>query len=212
MKIGIIGSGGVAQTLGTGFLSKGHEVKLSSRDTSKLDDWLKGAGDKASVGSFAEAAKFGDVVFISVHGVAAVAAVELAGAENLKWKTVVDLTNPLDFSGGTPPKFAATVGNSLGERVQKALPDSNVVKAFNSIGAPIMVDPIFDGQAATLVIAGDDEGAKKTVTTLAKEFGWDVMDLGDISQAFFVEAFASIWINYSFKTGEWNHAFKMLRR
>lgn len=212
MKIGIIGSGGVAQTLGTGFIGKGHEVKLSSRDTSKLADWLKSAGDKASVGSFADAAKFGDVVFVSVHGEAAVDAVELAGAESFKEKTVIDLTNPLDFSEGTPPKFTANLGNSLGERVQKALPAAHVVKAFNSIGAPIMVDPIFDGQAATLVIAGDDEGAKKTVTTLSKEFGWDVMDLGDISQAFFVEAFASIWINYSFKTGEWNHAFKMLRR
>lgn len=212
MKIGIIGSGGVAKTLGTGLLAKGHEVKLGSRDAGKLSDWLANSGDKASAGSFSDAAKFGDTVFLAVLGEAADEAILLAGAENLKGKTVIDLTNPLDFSNGTPPRFTSTVGNSLGERVQKLLPDAHVVKGFNSIGAAIMVDPIFDGQAATLVIAGDDDDAKKTVTTLAKEFGWDVMDIGDISQAFFVEAFASLWINYSFKTGEWNHAFKNLKR
>jgi 8-hydroxy-5-deazaflavin:NADPH oxidoreductase len=212
MKIGIIGSGGVAQTLANAYLEKGFEVKLGTRDERKLADWLENSGANASVGNFAEAARFGDVVFISVLGEAALDAVNLAGAENFKGKTVIDLTNPLDFSGGVPPRFTATPGNSLGERIQKALPEANIVKAFNTIGAGIMVNPHFGNDTATLFIAGNDEKAKEEARKLAEEFGWQVEDLGDIEQAFFLEAFASLWINYGFKNNHWTHAFKFLKR
>ena len=212
MKIGIVGSGGVAQTLANAYLEKGYEVKLGTRNSEKLAEWLKNAGENASVGSFAEAAEFGDVIFISVLGEAALNAISLAGAENFKSKTVIDLTNPLDFSGGVPPKFTATLGNSLGEQIQKALPEANVVKAFNSIGASIMVDPKFGDETATLFIAGNDENAKAETEKLAKEFGWEVEDLGGIEQAFFLEAFASMWINYAFKHNQWMQAFKLLKR
>lgn len=212
MKIGIIGSGGVAQTLANAYLQKGYQVKLGTRNAEKLDDWLEKAGENASVGSFAEAAQFGEAVFISVLGEAALNAIELAGAENLEGKTVIDLTNPLDFSGGVPPRFTATVGNSLGEQIQNALPGSNVVKAFNTIGAAIMVDPKFGDQTATLFIAGNDENAKGETKKLAEEFGWEVEDLGGIEQAFFLEAFASMWINYAFKHNRWMQAFKLLKR
>ena len=212
MKLGIIGSGGVAQTLGSAYSQKGYEVKLGTRSPEKLSDWLESAGENASVGSFADAAKFGDVIFISTLGEAAVHAIELAGAENFEGKTVIDLTNPLDFSEGIPPKFAAAFGNSLGEQIQNALPAANVVKAFNTIGASIMIDPKFGDDTATLFIAGNNESAKAEAARLAEEFGWDVEDLGGIEQSFFLEAFASLWINYGFKNNHWTHAFKFLKK
>ncbi|HEX8366972.1 MAG TPA: NAD(P)-binding domain-containing protein [Pyrinomonadaceae bacterium] len=212
MKIGIVGSGEVAQTLASGYLAKDYEVKLGTRSPEKLNDWLATAGESASVGSFTEAAQFGEVVFICASGAAALSAVELAGAENFKGKTVIDVTNPLDFSEGIPPKFTATVGDSLGERIQKALPEANVVKAFNTINRTTMIDPHFGDETATLFVAGNDENAKAETRRLAEEFGWDVEDLGDISQAFFIEAFASLWVNYAFKHDSWLHAFKLLKK
>ena len=212
MKLGIIGSGGVAQTLGTAYLGKGFEVKLGSRSTEKLSDWLASADGAATVGSFTDAAAFGDVIFITVLGEAALNAIDLAGKDNFRGKTIVDVTNSLDFSSGVPPRFSATTGNSLGEQIQRALPDANVVKAFNTIGASVMVDPKFGGDTATQFIAGDNDEAKAETTKLIKEFGWDVEDLGGIEEAFFLEAFASLWINYGFKYNNWEHAFKFLKR
>ncbi len=212
MKLGIIGSGGVAQTLGGAFASKGHEVMLGTRDAAKLEEWRAKVGDNASVGSFSDAAKFGDVVILSVLGEAVVQVIELAGKENFDGKTLIDLTNPLDFSEGVPPKFTGTVGNSLGEQIQRALPNAKVVKAFNAIGASVMIDPKFGSDTATHFIAGNDEAAKAEATNLIREFGWDVEDLGTIDQSFFLEAFASMWINYGFKYNNWNHAFKFLKK
>ena len=212
MKIGIIGSGGVARVLGSGYLRKGHEVMLGTRDAAKLADWLETAGDGASVGSFADAARFGDVVFLSVRADALRSAIDLAGAENFSGKTVIDLSNPMDFSNGIPPRFTATVGNSLGEQVQRALPEANVVKAFNSIGSAVMTDPVFDGETATHLIAGDNDAAKAQAAELIREFGWEVEDLGGIDQSFFLEALASLWVNHAFKTGNWTQAFKLLKR
>ena len=212
MKIGIIGSGSVAQTLGTGFVEKGHDVMLGTRDASKLAAWQAQSGEKASVGTFADAAKFGEVIFLSVAATALDPAIELAGADSFAGKTVIDLSNPMDFSGGIPPKFTATVGNSLGEKVQRALPEANVVKAFNSIGVALMTDPDFDGETATHFIAGNSDAAKAEATALIEEFGWDVVDLGGIEQSFFLEALASLWVNYAFKTNNWNQAFRLLRR
>ena len=212
MKLGIIGSGGVAQTLGTAFAGKGYEVMLGTRDASKLEEWRAKVGDKASVGSFSDVAKFGDVIILSVLGEAVINVIELAGKENLDGKTVIDLTNPLDFSKGVPPTFTATVGNSLGEQIQRALPNAKVVKAFNAIGASVMIDPKFGSDTATQFIAGNDESAKAEATKLIREFGWDVEDLGTIDQSFFLEAFASMWINYGFKYNNWNHAFKFLKK
>ncbi len=212
MKIGIIGSGDVAQTLANGYLAKGYEVKLGTRSAEKLSDWKEKAGGDASVGSFAEAAQFGKVVFICAFGAAALQAIELAGAENFQGKTVVDVTNSLDFSEGVPPKFTATVGNSLGERIQNALPEAKVVKAFNTINRTTMIDPHFGEETATLFIAGNDANAKAETRRLAEEFGWEVEDLGGIEQAFFLEAFASMWVNYAFKYNSWTHAFKFLKK
>lgn len=212
MKIGILGAGAVAQTLAAGFLKNGHEVMLGTRDSSKIADWLSGAGRGASTGSFAEAAQFGDIVFLSVNQNVIDSAIELAGSENLIGKTVVDLTNPMDFSQGIPPRFTVAYGDSLGEKVQRALPGSNVVKAFNSMGANIMTDPLFDGVPGTHFIAGNNAAAKAEVKQIAEEFGWEVVDAGEIGQAFFLEALASLWVNYSIKSGQREQAFKLLSR
>jgi 8-hydroxy-5-deazaflavin:NADPH oxidoreductase len=212
MKIGIIGSGDVAQTLANGFLGKGYAVKLGTRSPEKLSEWLENAGENASVGTFAEAAEFGEIIFICASGANALSAIELAGAENFKGKTVVDVTNPLDFSQGLPPRFTATVGNSNGEQLQNALPEARVVKAFNTINRTTMIDPHFGDETATQFIAGNDAEAKAQVTKLAEEFGWNVEDLGGIEQAFFLEAFASMWVNYAFKNNSWTHAFKFLKK
>lgn len=212
MKIGMIGSGNVAQTLAKGYLAKGHEVKLGTRDTTKFKDWIEKAGEKASVGSFAEAAKFGEIVFLSVPETATNGAIELAGKENLAGKILIDLRNPMDFSQGIPPRFTVTFGNSLGEQVQRALPETLVVKAFNSIGVEVMTDAQFGTDTATMFIAGNDAGAKSKVAALIGEFGWNVDDLGDIGQALYLEAFASLWVNYGLKSGSREHAFKLLKR
>lgn len=212
MKIGIVGSGGVAKALGSGYLSKGHTVMLGSRDTAKLDEWLSTAGGGATTGSFSDPAAFGEVVFLSVSGEGLLSAIELAGIDNFSGKTVIDVCNPMDFSSGVPPRFTATVGQSLGEQVQATLPDAKVVKAFNTMSAAVMTDPIFDGEPATHFIAGNDDGAKAEATKLIKEFGWQVEDLGGIDQAFFLEALASLYVNFAFKNNQWNQAFKLMKR
>lgn len=212
MKIGIIGSGSVAQTLGTGYIAKGYDVMLGTRDPSKLAAWLAQSGDRARIGTFADAARFGDVIFLSVAATAIESAIDLTGKGNFAGKTVIDLSNPMDFSDGVPPKFTATIGDSLGEQVQRILPEANVVKAFNSIGVAVMTDPVFDGEKATHFIAGNSDWAKAEATKLIEEFGWDVIDLGGIEQSFFLESLASLWVNYALKSNNWNMAFRLLRR
>lgn len=212
MNIGIIGSGIVAQTLAAGFAGKGHSVVIGTRTVGKLGDWLATARPNVSEGSFADAARHGEVVILSVNAANIESAIDATGANELAGKVVIDLTNPMDFSQGIPPRFTATVGNSLGEKVQRLLPDSHVVKAFNSMGFSVMTDPLFNGEAGTHFIAGNDEDAKLKVAGLLVEFGWEVLDVGDIDQAFFLEALASLWVNFSFRSGQREQAFKLLTR
>ena len=201
----------MGQQLGFGFLKQGHNVKLGTRDSSKLEDWLKEAGDKASVGTTAEAAKFGDIIIIATGWVGTESAINSAGKENFKGKIVIDVTNPLDFSEGTPPKMTSVQGNSGGERVQKWLSESKVVKAFNTINAYIMVNPKYEEGNPSLLICGNNYDAKKQVTSFAENFGWkSVIDMGDISMAYWLECFAMVWIHYAFKNNHWTHAFSLL--
>ena len=168
MKVGVIGSGVVGQTLAAGFLKHGHEVAVGTRDPAKLKDWqAKNKG--AAVKSFAEAAAFGDVVVLAVAGEVALDALKQAGAAALKGKTVIDACNPI---GGGPPvngvlSFFTTMKNSLMERLQKAYPEANFVKAFNSVGAGQMVNPHFAGGRPTMFICGADANAKNTVAESA---------------------------------------------
>lgn len=210
MKVGILGSGTVAKQIAIGFLNSGHVVKLGTRDSQKLNEWLESV-PSATVGSFSEAASFGDIVVIATLWGGTENALKLAGLDNFKNKIVIDITNPLDFSSGVPPKFAVTYGNSAGEQVQNWLKDSKVVKAFNTVSASIMVNPKLEEGNPDLLIAGDDLDAKKLVTEIAQSFGWqNVIDMGDIKQSFWLETFAMLWIEFGFKYNHWTHAFKLL--
>lgn len=211
MKVGILGSGTVAKQIGTGFINSGNLVKLGTRDTNKLNDWLQSAGSYGSVGSFKEAASFGDIIVIATLWGGTENAINLAGIENFRNKIIIDITNPLDFSAGVPPKFTASYGNSAGEQIQKWLPESKVVKAFNSVSASIMINPKLEEGNPDLLIAGNDDEAKKKVIDIAQSFGWqNVIDMGDIKHSFWLESFAMLWIEFGFKYNHWTHAFKLL--
>ncbi len=213
MKIGILGSGNVAQKLGEGFLRAGHEVKLGTRSPGKLAEWQKPLGEKSSIGSFQETANFGDLIVLATHGVATLEILKSLDKNNLKNKVVIDVTNPLDFSQGMPPKFTSSPGKSLGEQIQKFLNESKVVKAFNTISANRMCAPALEEGDPDLLICGNDENAKSQVAEIAKNFGWkSIIDMGDISKAFLLEATAMLWIDYGFKYNHWTHAFKILKK
>jgi predicted dinucleotide-binding enzyme len=213
MKIGIIGSGTVGQQLGNGLLKLGHQVRISTRDETKLVEWKNSAGENAASGSFQDAAIFGEVIVIATSWNGTINAINLAGIDNFSNKIVIDVTNPLDFSQGVPPRFSATLGNSGGEQIQKMLPDAQVVKAFNIISAYIMIDAPREEGVPDLFIAGNDNDAKTFVNDIAMKWGWgSVIDLGDISQSFFLETLAHLWIIYGFKNNNWTHAFKLLKK
>ncbi|WP_337861705.1 NADPH-dependent F420 reductase [Nitrososphaera sp.] len=215
MKVGIIGSGDVGQKLGDGFIELGHQVMIGSRDPGKLSAWAgKHHGSKsgrASTGTFEQAAKFGDVIVIATLWAGTKSAIEMAGPQNFAGKTVIDVTNPLDFST-MPPKLAIGCTDSAGETVQRMLPDAKVVKAFNTVGNPHMFRPDFPGGRPTMFICGNDEQAKKMVTDVLTAFGWESVDIGGIEGSRLLEPLAMLWITYYFRTNTGNHAFKLLRK
>jgi predicted dinucleotide-binding enzyme len=212
MRVGILGSGDVGQALGTGFLSRGHEVKIGSRDPKKLADWVKASGAKASAGTFVDVAMWGEVLVLATLWGGTKGAIDLAGAASFKDKVVMDVTNPLVFAEGKPLALALGHTDSGGEQVQRWLPGAKVVKAFNTVGHAHMVDPKFPGGPPDMFICGDDEGAKKTVAEITKSFGWGVIDTGGIEGARLLEPLCIIWVGYGIKTGTWNHAYKLLRK
>lgn len=214
MNIGILGSGNVGFALADGFVKYGHTVMIGSRDVTqeKVQDWKSKHGEKAFVGTFEEAAKFGEVVVFATPWTGTENAVKLAGVENLKGKVVVDPTNPLDFSGGTPPKLSVGQTDSAGETIQRWLPGSKVVKCWNIVGSSHMVDPDFADGTPDMLICGNDAEAKKLVEGFVNDFGWGCIDMGEIAYSRFLEPFAMVWIVYGFTTNTWNHAFKLLRK
>ncbi len=214
MKIGILGTGDVGQALGTGFATLGHDVKIGSRDPNqeKITAWVNKAGAKASAGTFAEAAAFGELAVLCTIWTGAENAIRLAGPDHLAGKVVIDTTNPLDFSSGIPPKLAVGHTDSAGEQVQRWLPHSRVVKAFNIVGSPHMFKPEFPGGPPDMFICGDDDPAKATVTDLLKTFGWSVIDIGGIECARYLEPLAMVWIRHFFRVNSVNHAFKLLHK
>ncbi len=211
-KIGIIGSGVVAKALGNGFLKHNYEVMLSSRDLSKLTDWKEKAGDKARIGSFEEAAKFGKIVVLAVKGSAAAEAIEEAGPQNLQWKTVIDTTNPIDAA---PPengvlKYFTTFEESLMERLQTQFPEVHFVKAFNSVGNAFMVDPSF-GEKPTMFICGNNDASKKDVHNILEQFGWEIADMGKDTAARAIEPLCMLWCIPGMLQGQWSHAFRLIK-
>jgi predicted dinucleotide-binding enzyme len=223
MKIGIIGSGDVGRRLADGFLDLGHQVKIGTRDISKKEvvDWIdkhRKEGEKksenASIGSFAEAASFGeDLIVLSTSWSGTSKAIMMAGPNNMSGKVIIDTTNPLDFSQGLPPRMAVGFTDSAAEINQRLLPDAKVVKAFNIVGNPHMVHPDFPGGPPTMFICGNDEQAKKMVTkSILTPFGWETIDIGGLEGARLLEPLAMLWITHYFRTGTGNHAFKLLRK
>lgn len=211
-KIGIIGSGTVAQTLGAGFLKHGYEVQLGTRDASKLTEWQNGDGKGARVGSFDEAATFGDIVVLAIKGTVAKEALSLIGLDNLNGKTVIDATNPI--ADAAPEngvlKFFTNLDTSLMEELQKAAPEVHFVKAFNSIGAPFMVNPPFESKP-TMFICGNDTGAKSEASAILDQFGFEVEDMGGVEAARAIEPLCMLWCIPGMLENRWTHAFKLLK-
>ncbi|MFO1472992.1 MAG: NAD(P)-binding domain-containing protein [Turneriella sp.] len=212
-KIGIIGSGSVAQTLAAGFVKHGYEVKMGSRDVKKLEEFAGKHSGKVTIGSFADAATFGNIVVLAVKGKAAKDALALAGAANLKGKTIIDPTNPIEDA---PPengvlKFFSQINRSLMEDLQEACPDAHFVKAFSMIGGPHMVNPQFTS-APTMFICGNNAGAKKDVSDVLVKFGFEVEDMGAATAARAIEPLCILWCIPGMTGGGWNHAFKLLRK
>lgn len=211
MKIGIIGSGTVATALASGFLKHGHEVTLGTRTASKLADWSK-KNPKARVGSFAEAAKFGELVILAVKGTVAADALRATGATNLSGKPVIDATNPI---ADAPPvngvlKFFTSLDDSLMEQLQREFKEAHFVKAFNSVGSALMINPQLKGGKPTMFICGNDEAAKKTVHGILDQFGWETADMGKAEAARAIEPLCMLWCIPGLLHNDWTHAFKLL--
>jgi NADPH-dependent F420 reductase len=213
IRVGVLGTGEVGRRLAAGFGSRGHEVIIGSRDPDKpeLREWLAADGTGVQAGTFEQAAAHGELLVLAVLGNAADRVIADAGAENFGGKVVIDAMNPLDFSGGFPPKLSISGEDSLGERVQRALPDAKVVKAFNIIGNTYFVDPSFSEGKPTMLIAGNDEGAKALVREVLAEFGWlDAVDIGHIEGSRELEAICIAWVKIGGARGAWDHGFKLL--
>jgi 8-hydroxy-5-deazaflavin:NADPH oxidoreductase len=214
-NIGIIGSGNVGQALANGFLKHGYSVLVGTREPSKLNEWKSKAGKNASVGSLAEAASFGEIIVLAVKGTVARHCVELAGIKNLVGKTVIDTTNPI---ADLPPengvlRFFTDLKSSLMEQLQSDFPEIHFVKAFNSIGAGLMVDPVFGGIKPTMFICGNDAGARKEVAEIVSLFGFEVEDMGHAEAARAIEPLCMLWCIPGLLKNEWaSHAFKVLKR
>lgn len=211
-KIGIIGSGIVAKTLGTGLLKHGYAVKLGTRDINKLTEWKSGDGKGAEVGTFKEAVVFGEIIILAVNGGAAKSALELAGTENLKNKTVIDATNPI--ANAAPEngvlKFFTTLDESLMEQLQNAFPEVNFVKAFSCVGNAFMIDPKFES-TPTMFICGNNENAKLEVSRILENVGWESADFGKVQSARAIEPLCMLWCIPGLLKNEWMHAFKLLK-
>jgi predicted dinucleotide-binding enzyme len=213
MQVGILGTGDVGQSLGSAFVALGHDVKMGARraGNEKASAWANAAGGRASAGTFAEAAAFGEMVVLATLGTANAEALKMAGTQNLAGKVLVDTTNPLDFSTGGP-QLAVSGQDSGGEQVQRLVPAAHVVKAFNTVGNAHMFKPSFAGGPPDMFIAGNDEGAKTKVRALLADFGWGVVDVGGIEGSRHLEAMCMVWVLHGLRSKSWNHAFKLLTK
>jgi 8-hydroxy-5-deazaflavin:NADPH oxidoreductase len=211
MNVGILGSGDVAKALAGGFLDHGHSVMLGTRSPAKLEDW-KTKNPKGRVAGFAEAGRFAELAVLAVKGTAAADALRAAGAANLEGKLVVDATNPI---ADEPPtngvlRFFTKPNESLMEQLQAEFGKVRFVKAFNSVGSACMVHPRFAGGKPTMFICGNDESAKKTVSGILDQFGWETADMGKAEAARAIEPLCMLWCIPGFLRNDWKHAFKLL--
>jgi len=217
MKIGILGTGDVGRTLAGGFAARGHGVMIGTRDPAapKVRELLGKVGAGVTAASFADAARFGEVIVIAIGGDNVENALKLAGVENFAGKVVIDASNPLRFEAeGQPPVLTVGHTDSGGEQTQRWLPNARVVKAFNIVGHPHMIEPDFNGDQPDMLICGNDAAAKQVADGLIRELGWPAsIDLGDIGKSRYLEPLAMVWITHLFNNGfNVNHAFKLLRK
>lgn len=201
MKIAVLGTGNVGDTIGSKLIEVGHSVMMGSRtaDNEKAQVFVGKHNGKATAGTFADAAAFGEIIFNCTAGVRSLDALGMAGEKNLHAKIIVDLANPLDFSHGMPPSLTICNTNSLGEEIQKAFPQAKVVKALNTMWCGLMVKPgMINGGDHSTFISGNDVGAKEEVKKILKSFGWNeqnILDLGDITKARGTEMYLPIWLS-----------------
>ena len=212
MKVGIIGSGAVGQTLARAFKNEGYEVILGTRDPLKEDVVKFNTETKIDVGTFNEAAAFGDLLVLCVKGDAAEAALQLAGEKNIEGKIIIDTTNPI---GNKPPVngvlYSFTdLNNSLMEKLQSIFAKGKFVKCFNSVGNTLMYKPKL-ASTPTMFICGNDDEAKKQVTDILTAFGWETADMGRVEAARAIEPLCVLWCIDGFLKNDWTHAFKLLK-
>jgi len=198
MKIGILGTGMVGEAIGTKLVTLGHDVKMGSRSATneKAVAWAKTTNGRGSAATFADAAVHGELVFNCTGGAVSLEVMRLATPEALAGKILIDVSNPLDFSHGMPPTLTVANTDSLGEQIQRALPQTRVVKTLNTVNCNVMVDPKRVPGDHAMFVCGDDPDAKKSVTSLLREqFGWTtVVDVGPISSARALEAYVTLWV------------------
>lgn len=216
MKIGIIGTGIVGRTLAKGFLTLGHDIMLGTRNISK-DEVKKFLSDhdRALAGSFADAARFGDLLVIAVAGRIAKTAIEMTDLAAYKGKTVIDTTNPIsqDPVVNGVMKFFTPANDSLGEQIQAMLPEAHVVKCFNSVGSAFMTNgKQFGDNLPTMFICGNNPQAKKQVQDFLTAFQWETFDCGMIEASRAIEPLCMLWCIPGFVHNQWSHAFKLLRK
>lgn len=213
MKVAILGTGPVGIALGKGFAAQGHTVIFGSRDP-QAEHAAKAvaavAGSRAA--SHAQAAAEGEIAVLATPWSGTANALQLAGADKLAGKVVIDATNPLDFSGGKP-QLTLGFTDSAGETVQRILPQARVVKAFNTIGNAHFVQPKFADGQPDMFIAGNDAAAKRQVAGIVRAFGWrEPVDAGGIEKSRLLESLAMLWIDYGASRNHWTHGFSLLGR
>jgi len=211
-KVAVLGSGTVGTTLADGFLQHGYAVMRATREPSKLEAWKKGAKGEVGIGTYAEAAKWGEIVVVAVKGLVAEEVIDQCGAANLAGKIVIDTTNPI---GNEPPqngviRYFTKADESLMERLQKKAPAAKLVKAFNSVGSAFMVNPKFPSPPS-MFICGNDDGAKAETTEILSKFGWETIDMGKVEAARPIEALCQLWCLPGFLKNDWAHAFKYMK-
>jgi 8-hydroxy-5-deazaflavin:NADPH oxidoreductase len=211
-RIGILGSGLVGQTLGSGFLKHGYDVMLGTRTPGKLSEWMQ-KNPSSKLGTFEETAAFGQVIVLAAKGSVAKSVLDLAGSINLNTKTIIDATNPI---ADIPPvngvlKFFTSLDKSLMEEFQAAYPNVNFVKAFSCIGSHFMVNPNFGDQKPTMFICGNNGEAKTVVTRILDQFGFETSDMGKVEAARAIEPLCMLWCIPGLTSNQWGHAFKLLK-
>ncbi|MDQ3808583.1 MAG: NAD(P)-binding domain-containing protein [Thermoproteota archaeon] len=212
-KVGILGSGDVGKTLAKGFLKHGYQVAIGSDHPEKLSEF-KSENPQLETATFEQAAQSGDIVVLSVKGTVAEKIIEKV-KKYLSGKTVIDTTNPI---ADAPPqngvlKFFTNLDESLMERLQKIAPDAQLVKAFNSVGSVLMINPDFrDSTKPTMFICGNNDDAKKKVYEILEKFGFETEDMGKAESARAIEPLCMLWCIPGFLRNEWTHAFKLLKK